>query len=84
MASDNGDIHCRGCGRRFGSVLSDRFFVAFCSDLCARAPSLGENEERDAVIVMLAREGLNPTQLAVRFDLTRQRTSQIVKEGGVR
>ena len=72
-------VKCRGCHRQVG--VSSKDYPVYCSPWCADQPSATSDEERDSLIEALARiRHLTPTQIAVRFSLTRQRVHQILQD----
>ena len=75
-------VHCRGCHRQIGVATNN--YAVYCSPFCADQPTASAEEERDSAIEWLTRsKGFTPTQIAVRFGLTRQRVHQILQERGV-
>lgn len=72
-------VRCRGCRRPVGHGKKD--YPVVCSASCADMPPASQNEERDSLIEALARAlKLTPTEIAIRFDMNRQRVHQILEE----
>lgn len=74
-------VRCRGCLRSFAVANGPPMHTIFCDVVCASLPAVGQNEERNDLIESLVRlEGWSATQVAVEFDISRQRASQLIKE----
>jgi hypothetical protein len=81
---DSLDLRCRGCGRKFGLITSPTW-GAYCCEVCMLQGPVDEHTERDHFIQVMSREmDLSALQIGIRFDLTRQRVSQVLKKDPLR
>lgn len=75
-------LNCRGCGREC-AYANNKYHKVFCAPWCAVEPPALPNEERDDLLMVLHARGWDPGRLSARFNVSRQRTHQILQERAV-
>lgn len=74
------EVRCRGCRRMIG-VATDVHNGVYCDDpTCVFFEPASPVADRDDVIVLLDKMGVDRETLATEFGITKQRISQIVQK----
>lgn len=75
------EIRCPSCLGVVGLARKDNGNAVFCSTYCAEDFRVSANEERDALIDLLAAQGRSAFQITLDLDLdiSRQAVSQIIE-----
>lgn len=72
-------VRCRGCRRRVG-VANDTHNGVYCDKRCAEDIAVSVNEDRDDLLELLARNGVDRGTLVSEFGITKQRLSQVLSK----
>lgn len=78
------DVRCSCCKRKIGVAQTQKWGI-YCDEFCAQDVPAVEQEARDSVIEVMARDFDIPlAQIGRRFDLVRQRVYQILDSRDLR